>query len=189
MTAASSSSTLPPRRSARAKASHVVPVSPQVADENVIPFRNLLQCSVREFLKRPGSDKDLLLFLGRAQWTVDQLHSEILRGAWIIAAASPELVFSPDLGSVWRVLVQQAKLREIEWNCRWPGHTHWPPESGLGSEGLEILCAARCGELGAALAGKLGPWVRIRQGARQIALQPPNHCAAVRAVRASFPAP
>jgi hypothetical protein len=186
---ASSSSTLPPRCKARVKASQVVPVSPQVADERVIPFRNLLQCSVREFLKRPGSDKDLRLFLGRAQWTVDQLHSEILRGAWIIAAASPELVFSPDPSSVWRVLVQQAKLREIEWNCRWPGHTHWPPESGLGSEGLEILCAARCGELGAALAGKLGPWVRIRQGARQIALQPPNHCAAVRAVRASFPAP
>jgi len=74
--------------------------------------------SVREFLKRPGSDKDLRLFLGRAQWTVDQLHSEILRGAWIIAAASPELVFSPDPSSVWRVLVQRAKLREVEWSFR-----------------------------------------------------------------------
>jgi putative AlgH/UPF0301 family transcriptional regulator len=72
--------------------------------------------SVREFLKRPGSDEDLRLFLGRAQWTVDQLHSEILRGAWIISAASPDLVFSPDPGSVWRVLVQRAKLREIEWS-------------------------------------------------------------------------
>jgi putative AlgH/UPF0301 family transcriptional regulator len=118
MTAASSSSTLPPRRNARAKASHVMPVSPQVADENVIPFRNLLQCSVRDFLTRPGSNKHLRLFLGRAQWTVDQLHSEILRGAWIIAAANPELVFSPDPGSVWRVLVQQAKVREIEWSFR-----------------------------------------------------------------------
>ena len=78
--------------------------------------------SVREFLKRPGSDKDLRLFLGRAQWTVDQLHSEILRGAWVIAAASPELVFSPDPGSVWRVLVQRAKLREIEWTFR---DAHW----------------------------------------------------------------
>lgn len=74
--------------------------------------------SVRDLLKRPGSDKDLRLFLGRAQWTVDQLHSEILRGAWIIAAAKPELVFSADPGSVWRVLVQQAKLREIEWSFR-----------------------------------------------------------------------
>jgi len=74
--------------------------------------------SVREFLKRPGSEKDLRLFLGRAQWTEDQLHSEILRGAWIIAAANPELVFSPDPGSVWRVLVQRAKLREIEWSFR-----------------------------------------------------------------------
>jgi putative transcriptional regulator len=72
--------------------------------------------SVRDLLKRPGSDKDLRLFLGRAQWTVDQLHSEILRGAWIIAAANPDLVFSPEPGSVWRVLVQQAKVREIEWS-------------------------------------------------------------------------
>jgi hypothetical protein len=31
-------------------------------------------------------------------------------------AASPELVFSPDPGSIWQKLVQQAKLREIEWN-------------------------------------------------------------------------
>jgi putative transcriptional regulator len=74
--------------------------------------------SVRDLLKRPGSEKDLRLFLGRAQWTVDQLHSEILRGAWIISAANPELVFSPDPGSVWRVLVQQAKVREIEWSFR-----------------------------------------------------------------------
>jgi len=84
--------------------------------ENV--YMSVDTSSVREFLKRPGTDKDLRLFLGRAQWTVDQLHSEILRGAWIISAASPDLVFSPDPSSVWRVLVQRAKLREIEWSFR-----------------------------------------------------------------------
>ena len=72
--------------------------------------------SVRAFLERQESDKDLRLFLGRAQWTVDQLHSEIISGAWVVTAASPELVFSPDPGSIWQKLVQQAKLREIEWN-------------------------------------------------------------------------
>lgn len=72
--------------------------------------------SVRAFLERQESDKDLRLFLGRVQWTVDQLHSEIISGAWVVTAASPELVFSPDPGSIWQKLVQQAKLREIEWN-------------------------------------------------------------------------
>jgi putative AlgH/UPF0301 family transcriptional regulator len=71
---------------------------------------------VREFLKRPGSEKDLRLFLGRAQWTLDQLHSEILRGAWSVTKASPELVFNPDPASVWHVLVQRAKLRQVERN-------------------------------------------------------------------------
>jgi putative AlgH/UPF0301 family transcriptional regulator len=92
----------------------------QAPDATTRLFENVYMSSdagsVRDLLKRPGSDKDLRLFLGRAQWTVDQLHSEILRGAWIIAAASPELVFSPDPGSVWRVLMQRAKVREIEWS-------------------------------------------------------------------------
>jgi putative transcriptional regulator len=72
--------------------------------------------SVRAVLERQESDQDLRLFLGRAQWTVDQLHSEIISGAWVVTAASPELVFSPAPGSIWQKLVQQAKLREIEWN-------------------------------------------------------------------------
>jgi putative transcriptional regulator len=92
----------------------------QAPDASTRLFENVYMSvdtgSVRDLLKRPGSDKDLRLFLGRAQWTVDQLHSEILRGAWIIAAANPELVFSPDPGSVWKVLVQRAKVREIEWS-------------------------------------------------------------------------
>jgi putative transcriptional regulator len=70
--------------------------------------------SIRELLMGPESDKDIRLFLGRAQWTADQLHSEILRGAWILSPASPDLVFSPDPASLWRVLVQQAKLRQVE---------------------------------------------------------------------------
>jgi putative transcriptional regulator len=68
--------------------------------------------SISTLLKGPG--KDLRLFLGRAQWTEDQLHSEILRGAWIVSPATPELVFSPEPAKVWRALEQRAKLREIE---------------------------------------------------------------------------
>jgi putative transcriptional regulator len=76
--------------------------------------------SVSAVLKRPGSDKDTRLFLGRAQWTVDQLHAEILSGAWIISRARPEVVFSSDPASIWQELVKQSKLREIEWH---PGAT------------------------------------------------------------------
>ena len=71
--------------------------------------------SVSAVLKRPRSDKDTRLFLGRAQWTVDQLHAEIQSGAWIIAKARPEMVFSSDPGAIWQELVKQSKLREIEW--------------------------------------------------------------------------
>jgi len=70
--------------------------------------------SIPEILHRPSSDKDTRLFLGRAQWTVDQLHSEIMRGAWTLAPATPDVVFSPDPARVWQDLVQQAKLRQIE---------------------------------------------------------------------------
>jgi putative AlgH/UPF0301 family transcriptional regulator len=81
--------------------------------------------AVTEVLKRPGSDKDTRLFLGRAQWTVDQLHAEILSGAWIITKARSAAVFSSDPASVWPELVKQSKLREIEW-------TYGPPSSATG---------------------------------------------------------
>lgn len=71
--------------------------------------------SVREFIERPQSEKDVRLYLGRAQWTADQLHSEIVSGAWVVAAASPDRVFSADPAGLWQRLVQQAKLRQIGW--------------------------------------------------------------------------
>jgi putative transcriptional regulator len=92
--------------------------SPRAPDATTRLFENVYMSidegSIRALLKGPESGKDLRLFLGRAQWTADQLHSEILRGAWTISPASPELVFSSDPARTWRVLVQQAKLREID---------------------------------------------------------------------------
>jgi putative transcriptional regulator len=55
---------------------------------------------------RPAGD--LRLFFGRAQWTPDQLHSEILAGAWYIVPAKPDVIFSSDPASVWHMLVQRA---------------------------------------------------------------------------------
>jgi putative AlgH/UPF0301 family transcriptional regulator len=79
--------------------------------------------AVTDVLKRPASDKDTRLFLGRAQWTVDQLHAEILSGAWIITKARSAAVFSSDPASVWPELVKQSKLREIEWTYGAPATT------------------------------------------------------------------
>jgi putative transcriptional regulator len=72
--------------------------------------------SIAELLQRPGSDKDLRLYLGRAQWTLAQLHSEILQGAWTITAASAALVFSANPDSLWQELIDKAKIRDIEWS-------------------------------------------------------------------------
>ena len=77
--------------------------------------------AVRGILERPQSERDARLYLGRAQWTTDQLHSEIMGGSWVVTAAKPELVFSTDPTGLWQKLVQQAKLREIEWK---PGAAH-----------------------------------------------------------------
>lgn len=42
-----------------------------------------------------------LLALGYAGWAPGQLESEILRDDWLVASATPELVFSPDNGAKW----------------------------------------------------------------------------------------
>jgi putative transcriptional regulator len=69
--------------------------------------------SIGDFLKRQKSNENTRLFLGRAQWTADQLHAEMLQGAWTVSDVSPDLIFSSDPTKIWRTLVQKAKLREI----------------------------------------------------------------------------
>ncbi len=70
--------------------------------------------SISEFLKDPHPARDLRLFLGRAQWSHDQLRSEILEGSWYVMPAKAEMVFSPDPAHVWRKLVEHAQLQEVE---------------------------------------------------------------------------
>ena len=72
--------------------------------------------SIAGLMQRPGSDKDLRLYLGRAQWTLAQLHSEILEGAWTMTAASAALVFSANPDGLWQELMDKAKMRDIEWS-------------------------------------------------------------------------
>ena len=71
--------------------------------------------SITKLIKdEPQPDKHLRVFFGRAQWTPDQLHTEILAGAWYVVPATADLVFSSDPGRVWRLLVERAQLHEVD---------------------------------------------------------------------------
>lgn len=50
----------------------------------------------------------LNIFLGFAGWGAGQLVEELIEGAWIVAPASPDLVFDSPRGSLW-----QASLRGL----------------------------------------------------------------------------
>jgi putative transcriptional regulator len=70
--------------------------------------------SIAKLLKdEPQPAKNLRVFFGRAQWTLDQLHAEILAGAWYVIPAKADLVFSSDPGRVWKLLVERAHLHEV----------------------------------------------------------------------------
>lgn len=68
--------------------------------------------SIAHILKAPGPLKDLRVFLGRAQWSQDQLQGEILERSWYRVRARPDLVFSSDPRRLWRMLVERAQLEE-----------------------------------------------------------------------------
>jgi putative transcriptional regulator len=68
--------------------------------------------AVANLLKAPSSMKDLRVILGRSQWTLDQLHGEVMRGSWYVMPADAEMVFSSDGLRLWRDLVDRGKLLE-----------------------------------------------------------------------------
>ncbi len=69
--------------------------------------------AVAQLVKNPGAATDLRLVLGRAQWSLNQLHAEILEGSWYVLPADPKIVFSRKPKQVWHVLVQRAQLQEV----------------------------------------------------------------------------
>lgn len=58
----------------------------------------------------PKRIHEFRLVLGRSQWTPDQLHSEMMEGAWYTVNAEANIVFSADPGSVWNTLAARARL-------------------------------------------------------------------------------
>jgi putative transcriptional regulator len=63
---------------------------------------------IAQRLKKPGEIEDLRLFLGRSQWSPDQLQNEIELGAWYNTPAETNLIFSPNPQYLWNNLLQRA---------------------------------------------------------------------------------
>jgi putative transcriptional regulator len=68
--------------------------------------------SIAAMIKDPSQSADLRVFSGRAQWKSDQLQMEIAGGAWYIAPAKAEMIFSTAPARLWRKLVSRAELLE-----------------------------------------------------------------------------
>jgi putative transcriptional regulator len=69
--------------------------------------------TIAAILTRPIASGDQRLILGRSQWSSEQLHGEILQGAWETLPANIDLIFSPEPAKLWPQLVQQSHLRQV----------------------------------------------------------------------------
>jgi putative transcriptional regulator len=75
--------------------------------------------AVAGLLDEPHPAKDLRLILGRAQWTREQLHAEMMEGSWyVVPATAAEVFTAPE--SIWQTLVQRAQLQEVGGPCAPP---------------------------------------------------------------------
>jgi putative transcriptional regulator len=83
------------------------------SDDAVALFSNIYLTQeakvIMPLLKGSGGRQDLRLYLGRAQWTDEQLHAEMLENSWYNVPSDPGFVFSADPTSVWRTLVARAQ--------------------------------------------------------------------------------
>jgi putative transcriptional regulator len=69
--------------------------------------------TIAQILKDHTQAADLRIFLGRAQWLKEQLHSEIMEGAWYVVPADADQVFSTDPTHLWHELVKRGQLQEV----------------------------------------------------------------------------
>jgi putative transcriptional regulator len=73
--------------------------------------------TIAQILKDHAHPADLRIFLGRAQWLDEQLHFEIMEGAWYVMPADADQVFSIDPAHLWRKLVERSQLQEVRFSC------------------------------------------------------------------------
>lgn len=88
--------------------------------------------------KTAPQSRDVRLYLGRAQWTDEQLHDEMLENSWYNLPSDPAFVFSADPASVWRTLVARAQAIETSARRKATASTpmllpiSWPAHPGFG---------------------------------------------------------
>jgi putative transcriptional regulator len=75
-------------------------------------YLDLKSGNIPALLKDSQSRRGMRLYLGRAQWTDDQLHNEMLENSWYNVPSDPQYVFSADPATVWRTLVARAQAIE-----------------------------------------------------------------------------
>ena len=69
--------------------------------------------TIAQMLKDNKDPATVRVFLGRAQWLNEQLHSEIMEGAWYVVPADASQLFSADPTHLWRKLVERGQLQEV----------------------------------------------------------------------------
>jgi len=57
----------------------------------------------------PKRAHDFRLVLGRAQWLTEQLHDEIMQGAWYMVSVEADIVFSAAPADLWDAMVARAR--------------------------------------------------------------------------------
>jgi putative transcriptional regulator len=74
--------------------------------------------TIADSLKTAHGFPQMRFYLGRAQWTQDQLRGEILSGAWDVMALRTDVIFEHDPSKVWPELIVHEHVREVHIDCR-----------------------------------------------------------------------
>jgi len=69
--------------------------------------------AIAQIIKDNTDPASLRIFLGRAQWLNEQLHTEIMAGAWYVVPADAAQVFDADPTHLWRKLIERGELQEV----------------------------------------------------------------------------
>ena len=91
------------------RASHPPDKAAQIIDDVYVSTDAAV---IAQVLKEHNGPAKLRIFLGRAQWLPEQLHYEIMEGAWYVMPADADQVFSADPAHLWRKLVERGQLQE-----------------------------------------------------------------------------
>jgi putative transcriptional regulator len=84
------------------RASKVLKPAFQVSGDVYVTFDRAL---IERIMKKPKQVSDVRLFVGRSQWTPNQLAGEFKRGSWYGEKEDDSIVFRTDSAGVWLELI------------------------------------------------------------------------------------